>query len=238
MKASARDRSGKNGSFPQAAVWLPALMLAAALSSCSPDSGHPPGSAADSLAILNENALHRAEVDSFFRFDDDSPFRRDTTIRFEGLKWFPVNPRFRVTSALNRYEQPETVTVMGTKGEERRQLRYGYFAFKLPDEQGAVRPLRINVYKFTPSDSLRYLRYRDNLSVWFRDRTSGRDTYLVGRYVEVGNENPDPRHEYVLDFNKAYNPYCAYSAMYSCAVPRKDDSLDIALHVGEMKYHD
>jgi uncharacterized protein (DUF1684 family) len=74
--------------------------------------------------------------------------------------------------------------------------------------------------------------------VWFTDETTGQDTYGVGRYVDVGNEDADPDHPYVIDFNKAYNPYCAYSNLFSCAVPRKEDHLDIALRVGEMKYHE
>ena len=98
--------------------------------------------------------------------------------------------------------------------------------------------LKINVYKFTPYDAERYRKYGNSLSVWFRDRTTGTETYDVGRYVDVGDEQNDPNVDYVIDFNKAYNPYCAYSAMYSCAVPRKEDYLDIHLRVGERKYHD
>ena len=225
----------ENGPARAGAAALPLLLLALALWSCTTRPAPGPAQTADSVSVVRENLTHRAEVDSFFRFDESSPFRRDTTIQYHGIRWFPIDVRVRVTAVLHRYEQPETVTVMGTKGEERRQLRYGYFTFELPDDRGVPVPLRINVYKFTPSDSVRYRLYRDNLSVWFRDRTTGTETYNVGRYVEVGEQSPDPDHLYVLDFNKAYNPYCAYSALYSCAVPRKDDTLDLALRAGEMK---
>ncbi len=77
--------------------------------------------------------------------------------------------------------------VKGTKGEDRRELRYGYFQFVLPDTDGTPLPIKINVYKFTPYDGQRYLLYRDNLSVWFTDRTTGKETYGVGRYIDVGN---------------------------------------------------
>ena len=139
---------------------------------------------------------------------------------------------------LHRYQHADTVIVMGTKGEERKQLRYGFFEFVVPDEYGTPTTLRLNVYKFTPYDTKRYARYKDNLSVWFTDKTTGKETYDVGRYVEIGNENPDPTHVYTIDLNKAYNPYCAYSSLFSCAVPRKEDHLTIALRVGELKYHD
>jgi uncharacterized protein len=132
---------------------------------------------------------------------------------------------------------PDTVTIMGTKGEERQQLRYGYFEFLLPDDLGNAVRVRLNVYKFTPSDGQRYLLYKDNLSVWFTDRTTGKDTYQVGRYIEIGNEQPDPSYTYSIDFNKAFNPYCAYSTLYSCAIPDKEDFIDLALGVGERIYH-
>ena len=195
-------------------------------------------SRADSLTIINDNMAHRAEVDSFFRYDNESPFKRDTTIEYHGIKWFPVDPRYHGVSELHRYVNPETVIVLGTKGEERRQLRYGYFTVTVPDGRGEPVALKINAYKFTPYDTRRYALYRDVLSVWFTDETTGKETYGVGRYVDVGNEDPDAGHLYVIDFNQAYNPYCAYSSTFSCAVPRKEDHLDIALRVGEMKYHE
>ncbi|HTY01492.1 MAG TPA: DUF1684 domain-containing protein [Bacteroidota bacterium] len=220
------------------AALMPAGLLSLLLFSCGSGTKVKPLSASDSVAIVIDNINRRAEVDSFFRYDDSSPFRRDTTISYRGIQWYPIDPHFRVASILHRYEVPETVSVMGTKGEERRELKYGYFAFTLPNEHGVPVDLKINVYKFTPYDSLRYLRFKNSLSVWFRDRTTGTETYDVGRYVDVGDEQPDPNYEYVIDFNKAYNPYCAYSATYSCARPRKEDYLDIYLRVGERKYHD
>ncbi len=228
--------SSRIGEIAGAAVLLCGVTLL--LSSCGTPARLAPLSAADSVAIVVENIHHRAEVDSFFRYDGGSPFRRDTTITYHGIAWYPIDPHFRVTSVLHRYDTADTVTVMGTKGEVRRELKYGYFEFVLPDDHGVPVRLKLNVYKFTPYDGERYLLYRNNLSVWFRDRTTGTATYDVGRYVDIGDENTDPRADYVIDFNKAYNPYCAYSTMYSCAVPRKEDYLDIHVRVGERKYHD
>ena len=212
--------------------------LAIFVSSCGKKPELPLLTEADSLAIVDDNIAHRREADEFFRSNEGSPFVRDTTIEYHGLKWFPINPRFRGFSELHRYQRADTVIVMGTKGEERRQLRYGYFEFVVPDESGTPTRLRLNVYKFTPYDAKRYALYRNNLSVWFTDLTTGKQTYDVGRYVEIGDENSDPSFVYTIDLNQAYNPYCAYSNLFSCAVPRKEDHLSIALRVGEMKYHE
>jgi uncharacterized protein (DUF1684 family) len=109
---------------------------------------------------------------------------------------------------------------------------------RVPGSNGLPVVLKMDVYKFTPYDKKRYEMYRDALSVWFTDETTGKETYDVGRYIDVGNEQPSADFDYTIDFNKAYNPYCAYSNLFSCAVPRKQDHLDVALRVGEMKYHD
>lgn len=220
-------------------IVVPLVILtvaAALLSSCSRIAGLPPISPADSLAILEDNQTHRAEIDAFFRSSPESPFVRDTTIAYHGIRWFPVNPAFRGKSVLTRYPVPDTVTVFGTKGEERRQLRYGYFEFMVPGDDGFPVTLRLNAYKFTPQDRLRYERFPDNISVWFTDRTTGVETYEVGRYVDVGDDTHDPSTVYTIDLNQAYNPYCAYSHLYSCAIPPKEDRLDISLRVGELTH--
>ena len=188
---------------------------------CATARSLPAVSAADSLACVQDNLLHRAEVDTSFRNDPGSPFRRDTSVAFTGIHWFPIDVRYRSAVRLHRYPAPETVQVMGTKGEPRKQLRYGYFELVLPDDRGDPVAMRLNVYKFTPSDSVRYARYRDHLSMWFTDLTTGKETYHVGRYIELGEEHADPDEPYIVDLNKAFNPYCAYSALYSCAIPTR-----------------
>ena len=214
---------------------MPALCLAPA--SCSRKPELPALSAADSLEVVRDNVEHRAEVDSFFRTDPGSPFKRDTAAEYRGIRWYPIDARFCVLSRLYQYANPETVVVKGTKGEDRRELRYGYFEFVLPDTDGTPLPVKLDVYKFTPYDGQRYVLYRDNLSVWFTDRTTGKETYGVGRYIDMGTDAHEPGHVYRIDFNKAYNPYCAYSNLYSCAVPRKEDHLDLAVRAGELTYH-
>jgi uncharacterized protein len=214
------------------------LPLCLLLLSCSSKRELPALSGADSLRIVQDNQNHRGEMDQFFRNDPGSPFVRDTTIEFLGLRWFPVDPRYCVTSVLHRYDHPDTVTILGTKGEERRHLRYGYFEFVIPGDAQQPMQIRLNVYKFTPSDGQRYLLYKDYLSTWFTDRTTGKETYRVGRYIELGPEDPDSNHLYTIDFNKAFNPYCAYSALYSCAIPMKEDHVEAALMVGERLYHE
>jgi uncharacterized protein len=186
----------------------------------------------DSLKIVQKILAHRAEVDSSFQADPSSPFNRDSSVHFTGIKWYPPNLEFYFSSKLNKYEKTEAVEVFGTKGDERKYIKYGYFAFMV---NGAE--YRINVYKFSNSDTARYNLYKNYLSVWFTDETTGKETYHVGRYIDVGEESSNPDNLYILDFNNAYNPYCAYSGLYSCAIPRKEDHLPFKVIAGELNYH-
>ena len=186
----------------------------------------------DSLRIMNEIAVHRQEANDFFNNDPNSPFNADSTIHYDGIKWFPPDIRFYFRSKLYRHEHPETVIVFGTKGEERKELKYGYFILFFERQRHTL-----NVYKFTPYDAKRYELYKNLLSVWFTDETTGKETYEVGRYVEIGDEDPDINHIYTINLNNAYNPYCAYSPQYSCAIPPKEDHLKFAITAGEKKYH-
>ena len=125
------------------------------LASCAKKPALPHLTGADSLAIIRDNTAHRTEVDTFFRTDPSSPFLHDTATHYTGIKWFPIDPLWCAHSALHRYENPDTVVILGTKGEERRELRYGYFTCVLPDDHGAPIALKVNVYKFTPYDGQR-----------------------------------------------------------------------------------
>lgn len=189
-------------------------------------------SSEDSLNIINEILDYRKQVDSSFRFDPQSPFNRDSNVHFTEIKWFPPNLKYYFKSKLFKYEKQETVKTYGTKGDEREYIKYGYFKFIIDGTE-----YKLNVYKFVTTDPQKSDFYRKYLSVWFTDKTTGSQTYQVGRYVDVGEENNDPNYLYIIDFNKAYNPYCAYSSLYSCVIPRKEDFVPLFIEAGEKKYH-
>jgi uncharacterized protein (DUF1684 family) len=167
----------------------------------------------------------RAEKDEWMKSDSLSPFTRDTTTQFSPLKYYPVNPDFVFYSKLYNYSQQDTVSIFGTKGEERRVVRYGYVLW---NREGI--DIAITVYKGTSKKGIEYF------SIWFTDKTTGKETYGVGRYLDFTYVS-DPEHLYTIDFNLAYSPYCAYSPMYSCAIPSKEDYIDVAIEAGEKTFH-
>jgi uncharacterized protein (DUF1684 family) len=167
----------------------------------------------------------RKEKDSTMQYDSFSPFRRDTTVSFSPLKYFEPNPDFIFKSKLNRDETPDTVRIMGTKGEARTVIVTGFVELNYDNKR-----YRVNVYKGFSKTGEEYY------SIWFTDRTTGNETYGVGRYLDFElNDNPD--FIYTIDFNKAYNPYCAYTPLFTCPIPREEDYIDLAIEAGEKNFH-
>lgn len=167
----------------------------------------------------------RADKDEFMKTDPDSPFNRDSSAVFHKLKYFDADPDWVFESLLYENKLKDTVEIFGTKGEARKAIRYGKVKFSR-----SGRDYVINVYKsFTKSG-------QEYFSVWFTDKTTGNETYSVGRYIEFLKQK-DPFHKYTIDFNLAYNPYCAYSRFYSCAIPTQEDYIDLLIEVGEKKFN-
>jgi uncharacterized protein (DUF1684 family) len=157
--------------------------------------------------------------------DVGSPFNQDPNARYATLKYYEVNPGYVFKSKLYQYEIKDTIIVLGTKGEERKAVKFGYVKINYKNKN-----YKINVYKGFSKNGIEYF------SIWFTDKTTGSETYGVGRYLDF-EFNPDSNFIYTIDFNLAYNPYCAYSSKFSCAVPTKDDHIAFAVEAGEKNFH-
>ncbi len=169
---------------------------------------------------------HREKIDIEMRDSSNSPFNHKEKIEFHPLKYFEPNFDFIFKGKLTKYTKQDTVTIYGTKGEERKTIRYGFLNLKNDKYK-----LKINVYESLSRDGK--TKY---YGIWFTDKTTGKESYGVGRYLDF-ELNPDSNYIYTVDFNYAYNPYCSYSPHYSCAIPTKEDYLDIAIKAGEKRFH-
>lgn len=168
----------------------------------------------------------REVIDEWMKDDPNSPFNYKGKIEFSGLNYFDVDPSFVFKSKIIEYDEKVDVPVFGTKGEERAALRFGYLNFNKDGKE-----YKLNLYANMGQDSSVYY------SIWFTDKTTAKQTYGVGRYLSF-ELDPNKDHIYTIDFNLAFNPYCAYSADYSCAIPTQDDYLDLKVTAGEKTYHD
>ncbi len=165
----------------------------------------------------------RLEKDEFMRHGRDSPFARPGAPRFTGLKYFEPDPSFHFAAALQRY--PTESSVIMTTNEGTRQLynRVGRF-----DLVVSGRTVSVQAYQSAERDDR-------NLFLPFKDATSGRETYGSGRYLDMAVQHDD---RYLVDFNYAYNPYCAYAEEYACPLPPAENWLVVPIAAGEKKYRD
>src|SRR5262245_47145139 len=136
-------------------------------------------------------------------FDPQSPRFK----LYKGLKYFPPDLSWRYVLPLTPKPDPDTVVILSTRGNQRHALRVGWFDFL-----AGGRPCRLEVNRLLEPGV-----GESDYGVFFRDRTSGDESYAVGRYLDP-QRLPDGR--FVLDFNQAYNPACAFSEHYNCPIPR------------------
>ncbi|MDH7604036.1 MAG: DUF1684 domain-containing protein [Melioribacter sp.] len=161
----------------------------------------------------------------YMKNDPASPFNYKGKVEFHELKYFDVDPKFVFKSKLYEYNPKDTITIYGTKGEARKAVRFGYVLINYENKE-----YKVNVYEGTTKSGEKYY------SIWFTDKTTNKETYGVGRYLDFEKHN-NPDYIYIIDFNLAYNPYCAYSPNYSCAIPTKEDFIPIEIKAGEKKFH-
>jgi len=153
-------------------------------------------------------------------FDPQSPRFRE----FKGLAYFPVDPAYRYELPLEPDPKSEKFIIMSTRGNRRSAERVGWFNFFVGNT-----PCRLEATRLLEPGS-----GQDDVEVFFRDPTSGNETYPLGRYVnakKLANGN------YLLDFNLAYNPSCAFSNFYNCPIPPKSNTLQVSIRAGEMDSH-
>jgi hypothetical protein len=134
--------------------------------------------------------------------------------------WFDPDPAFRVEARLVREPQAREETVLSTRGNKRRALRLGRLQFALLGQTLRLTALRLLEPGATESA----------ISVFFRDATTGRESYPIGRYLDPKSPAGD---RYVLDFNRAYNSTCAFSPLYNCPIPPRENVLPVAIRAGE-----
>ncbi len=166
----------------------------------------------------------RKERDQAFRSSSDSPLPAEDKARFRGLNYFPINAALSFRLKLNRYPVPARIRMATNTGEVREGLRYGYFEFNVEGQT-----CRLQAYRMDENDN----PGQAYLFIPFRDATNGKETYGGGRYLDLPENTSGV---YDLDFNRAYNPFCAYGGDFSCPTPPDENKLAVPINAGEKKY--
>ncbi len=165
----------------------------------------------------------RAQKDEFMRFGRDSPFSHSDQGAFQGLGYFDPDPAFRFEATLKRYQTESSVMMTTNKGTRQLFNKVGLFDLVVGGQ-----PVQLQAYQSAERED-------PNLFLPFKDATSGRETYGAARYLDMRVEHDD---NYLVDFNYAYNPYCAYNEGYACPLPPTENVLRVAIRAGERKYRD
>lgn len=157
----------------------------------------------------------RAKKDEFFKQHPQSPLTPEQQANFSGLTYFIPMPKLNMIIDVIPFEKPENIQIQTTTGETRWYLRWGEFRFKIGHEEA-----RLSIFKMPP----------EQFFLPFVDTLAGKETYPSGRYLEPVQLEDN---KFRIDFNQAYNPYCAYGDNWSCPITPAENRLSVPIRAGE-----
>lgn len=164
----------------------------------------------------------RTNRDRFFKEHENSPLTDEQRERFERLEYFPADDSLRFELNLDTDGVDHEPILLGTtSGEPKEFIPAGRARFQVDGEE-------VSVMVFREPGRGRYF-------LPFRDASAGEETYDLGRYLDP-QARPDG--SLVIDFNMAYNAYCAYNDNYACSIPPRENILNVPIRAGEKKYPD
>ncbi len=168
---------------------------------------------------MTELENFRQSKNEFFAHDSQSPFTREQKRTFKGLNYFPENPALRLEVMVEEFPEKESIQMETTAGDVQDYQKFGRFRFTV-DGQEAILTLYAADYGF-------FLPFVDSLA--------GKETYPAGRYLE-----PEPLGDgrFLVDFNYAYNPYCAYNEQWSCPLTPFENRIKVPIRAGEKLFHE
>ncbi|WP_150451746.1 DUF1684 domain-containing protein [Arenibacter lacus] len=207
-------------------MWRVSLILLVLVLGCKQNKRYHDEQAVNELIA---NAGEWADVVRFqqnlnatFRNPETSPlpdrFRKD----FEGLDFFAPDSTYQVKAKFTRTPEALPFLMPTNTGDKTEEVVYAKISFELNGKEH-----ELEVYQNT--ELIQQANYKDYLFLPFSDLTNGEETYEGGRYLDLSIPEGDT---ILLDFNKAYNPYCAYNAKYSCPLVPKQNRLDTHIRAG------
>jgi uncharacterized protein (DUF1684 family) len=167
---------------------------------------------------MTELEAIRAEKDDFFGHHPQSPLTPDQRRDFHGLNYFLENPDLRLEVQVEELPVKESFQMQTSTGDVQAYERFGRFRFSVEGRQ-----VELTIY-----------RNEHGFFLPFVDSLAGAETYPAGRYLEP---EPLPGGRFFVDFNLAYNPYCAYNEMWSCPITPAENRLKVPVRAGEKLFH-
>jgi uncharacterized protein len=160
----------------------------------------------------------RAEKDKFFGSNAQSPLTQEQKKNFKGLNYFPENNALRLEVKVDKFPVKALFEMQTSTGAVQIYGKYGIFKFMVEGIE-----VQLTLYQ---SEHGFFLPFVDSLA--------GSETYPAGRYLEPEPLSGDT---FLVDFNLAYNPYCAYNEHWSCPITPAENRLKVAVRAGEKLFH-
>ncbi len=168
----------------------------------------------------------RDELNKEYADSITSPLLKEDLLTFKGLKYYPVNKSFKVEAKFFRTPDELPFKMKTSTNRTPEYLKFGDVEFNL---KGKI--IKVPIYQSIKLKEKE--EYKDYLFLPFRDLTSGKNSYGGGRYIDLKIPEGET---IIIDFNKAYNPYCAYNHKYSCVVPPAENFINVKVKAGVKKY--
>jgi hypothetical protein len=170
----------------------------------------------------------QTELNNSYADSLKSPLTTEDLNHFKGLDFFPIDEKYIVEATFVRTKKEKAFAMKTTTSRTPLYKKYGELHFSIDGKE-----FKLNVYQNV--DLNKKPGYDDYLFLPFSDLTCGKESYIGGRYVDMRIQKGTI---WTIDFNKAYNPYCAYNYKYSCPIVPLENDLDIEILAGVKKFHD
>ena len=177
----------------------------------------------DSLKAREEIVAFQKKLNDEYKNRGESPLDANAFATFKGHDYFPINLAYRVVAKLEVTPSTPFFSMKTTSSRFSTERIYGYVHFTLVGKE-----FRLPVYQ--SKDLMQTAEYADYLFFPFADLTSGSETYPAGRYLDLDLTRTGI---YLVDFNRAYNPYCYYNPTYDCPYPPRSNRLQVPIRAGE-----
>ncbi|WP_298760386.1 DUF1684 domain-containing protein [uncultured Psychroserpens sp.] len=177
--------------------------------------------AQDKRPIAGETEFQK-EINAEYKDATTSPLKEKDRKNFKSLDFFKFDSTYVVKANLKRTPNSKWFKMPTTTSRVSDERVYGILSFGLNGKQ-----YNLNVYQ--GKDLMKEEEYEDYLFLPFLDNTNGEDSYGGGRYIDLRIPEGD---EITIDFNSAYNPYCAYNEKYSCPIVPRENYLDLEVRAG------
>jgi len=177
--------------------------------------------------IDSEASKFQNKLNKNFSSNEDSPLTEEDLKSFKNLDFFPIDTAFRVTAQLKLHKDSKPFKMVTTTDRLPVYKLYATATFTIKGKE-----FQLEIYqneKLTLSPD-----YEDHLFLPFTDNTNGETSYGGGRYIDLNIPEGD---QIIIDFNQAYNPYCAYNDKYSCPIPPEVNHVDTDIKAGVMAYN-